>query len=52
MTKISSAKRVRNMIDGLEELKSQHNDPPYVSLRADIQQAIRALERVWKQLVG
>lgn len=47
--KISPAKRVRNMIEGLEQL---HDEAQDTGLKADIRRAIAALERVWKSLKG
>jgi len=52
MPKITPAKRVDNMIKGLEELMEEHREPHHASLRMDIQQAINALRKVWKNLVG
>ena len=49
---IKPAKRVENMIKGLEELIEEYRTPEYAGLRADIQQAMNALRKVWKSLVG
>ena len=49
---ITPAKRVENMIKGLEELIEEYRTPEYAGLRADIQQAMNALRKVWKSLVG
>ncbi len=52
MSKISAAKRVRNMIKGLEELEKEYEGKPYLGIPMDIQRAKQALERLWKSLVG
>ena len=52
MPKITPAKRVDNMVKGLEELIEEYRTPEYAGLRMDIQQAINALRKVWKSLVG
>lgn len=52
MPKVSAAKRVQNMIDGLEELEAEYSGPAFEGLVADIRKAIQALERVRKSLVG
>ena len=52
MSKISAAKRVRNMIKGLEELEKEHEGKLYLGLISDIKRAKEALERLWKSLVG
>jgi len=52
MSKISAAKRVRNMIKGLEELEKEQETKLYLGLLYDIKQAKEALEKLWKSLVG
>lgn len=56
MAKITPAKRVDKMIQGLKELKSNPQSPEsrlmFVGLDADIDKAIQSLERVRKWLVG
>jgi len=49
---IKPAQRVNNMVKGLEELMEEYREPHHAWLRADIQQAINALRRVAKSLVG
>lgn len=49
---VKPAKRVENMIKGLEELVEEYRTPEYAGLRADIQQAMNALRKVWKNLAG
>lgn len=54
MTKISPAKRVENMIKGLEELRNELYDrgPHYDGVIRDITQALIALDKVRKSLRG
>jgi len=52
MSRITPAQRVRNMISGLEELIEEFSGIEYAGLRANIHQSIKALWKVWKNLVG
>jgi len=52
MAKHTAAKRVDNMIKGLEELIEEYRRPEHAGLRRDIGEAMAALRKVWKNLVG
>lgn len=52
MARIKPAKRVRNMIYGLEELTEEFRRPEFIELRADIAKAINILKKVMQNLAG